>query len=350
MILSRGKLFFALLIASLVLQPALVWASPALQEKRGQADRIAKEINAMNDSNEVAVEQYNQAQLKLNQVRQQLTETRGKLAKAEADLDKSQNTLNSRAAGIYKGGETIGILEVMLSARNMGDFLNAVQSIQQVSKHDAKLLKRIKKYRIQVEKAGKALAKQEKAQTATTAVLHAKKNEIQKQLSARENTLKKLKAEIAKTEHDEAAATARLASYTRARSVKTKITIPSTNVPASGRGGAAVQLAMQQLGKPYVWAAAGPNSFDCSGLTMYVYAQLGVSLPHSAQAQYGCGPKISRDQLQPGDLIFGGSGGYISHVGMYVGGGNYIHAPSTGDVVKISSLASRSNYVGACRP
>jgi len=332
------------LISSLVIQPALLWASPSLQQKRSQADQIANEINAIDDRSEVAVEQYNQAQIRLGAIRQQLAESQTRLTKAEADLRSSQNTLNRRVAGIYKGGETIGILEVMLSARNIGDFISAVESLKQVSKHDARLLNRIKKYRLEVEKSGRTLAEQEKGQAATTSALQAKKNEVQAQLRERAGALKKLKDEITQTESAQAAA-ARIVTMTRAPSAP----MPRLNVPASARGGAVVRLVMAQLGKPYVWAAAGPNSFDCSGLTMFVFAQVGVSLPHSAQAQFGMGQRVSRDQLQPGDLIFGGSGGSIGHVGIYIGGDSYISAPRTGDVVKVQSLSARSNYAGATR-
>ena len=101
---------------------------------------------------------------------------------------------------------------------------------------------------------------------------------------------------------------------------------------------------MRYLGVPYVWGGASPSGFDCSGLTMYVYAQVGVSLPHSSYAQYGMGVAVSQSQLQPGDLVFFYG---LGHVGIYIGGGQYIHAPHTGDVVKISSLGS--GYVGARR-
>jgi cell wall-associated NlpC family hydrolase len=104
---------------------------------------------------------------------------------------------------------------------------------------------------------------------------------------------------------------------------------------------------MRYLGVPYKWGGASPSTgFDCSGLTMYVYAQIGISLPHYAAAQYQLGVPVSRDQLQLGDLVFYRG---LGHMGMYVGGGNYIHAPQTGDVVKISSVHGRSDWVGARR-
>jgi cell wall-associated NlpC family hydrolase len=106
---------------------------------------------------------------------------------------------------------------------------------------------------------------------------------------------------------------------------------------------------MQYLGTPYVWAGAAPGGFDCSGLVMYAYQQVGVSLPHSSYAMWDYGVPVSRDQLEPGDIVFFDG---LGHVGLYVGGGDFIQAPQTGDVVKISSLDEgyyASNYVGARR-
>ncbi|HLK43767.1 MAG TPA: C40 family peptidase, partial [Thermoleophilia bacterium] len=119
-------------------------------------------------------------------------------------------------------------------------------------------------------------------------------------------------------------------------------------VPGNGSlGQQAVAIAEQYIGVPYVYGGASPSGFDCSGLTMYVYAQLGVSLPHNAAAQYESLPHISESQLQPGDLVFFFG---LGHVAMYVGGGTLIQAPHTGTNVSYASLASmQSGYVGAAR-
>jgi cell wall-associated NlpC family hydrolase len=106
---------------------------------------------------------------------------------------------------------------------------------------------------------------------------------------------------------------------------------------------------MSQMNTPYVWGGAAPGGFDCSGLVMWAYAQVGVSLPHSSYSQYNYGVPVSRDQLQPGDLVFFDG---LGHVGIYIGGGQFVHAPHTGDVVKISSLSEdwySQEYVGARR-
>ncbi|CEQ08816.1 SH3-domain-containing protein [[Clostridium] sordellii] len=107
---------------------------------------------------------------------------------------------------------------------------------------------------------------------------------------------------------------------------------------------AIINLAKAQLGKPYVWGAEGPNAFDCSGLTYYVYGQNGVSLPRTAREQSNVGTTISQSQLQPGDLIFSSTdgSGRVTHVGIYIGNGQMIHAPQEGDVVKVTN--SNSSY------
>ena len=122
---------------------------------------------------------------------------------------------------------------------------------------------------------------------------------------------------------------------------------PVEMLPTTGEK--AVDIALRYLGTPYSWAGASPSGFDCSGLTMYAYAKVGVYLPHNAAMQYGMGTPVSRSQLAPGDLVFFNG---LSHVGMYIGGGRFVHAPHTGDVVKISSLSEywySATYVGARR-
>ncbi len=120
-------------------------------------------------------------------------------------------------------------------------------------------------------------------------------------------------------------------------------------LPASPYGSRAVSVAMSFLGTPYVWGGAAPGGFDCSGLVMYSFDQLGVSLPHSTYAMWNYGIPVPEDQLEPGDLVFFDG---LGHVGLYIGGGEYVNAPYTGAVVSVASLESgwaAANYVGARR-
>ncbi|MFC6879739.1 MULTISPECIES: C40 family peptidase [Actinomadura] len=117
-------------------------------------------------------------------------------------------------------------------------------------------------------------------------------------------------------------------------------------VVGSGKGAQALRYAMTKIGRPYVWGASGPSTFDCSGLTMWAYKQVGISLPHYTGSQWNAGTHVSRGQLQPGDLVFFHAD--LHHMGMYVGDGKMLHAPHTGDVVKIAPLAGRP-FAGAVR-
>jgi peptidoglycan DL-endopeptidase CwlO len=192
---------------------------------------------------------------------------------------------------------------------------------------------------------------------------------IQAQLASRRALLSSIRGQIAHLQAQEAARQAELrrelaariaAQQQQAPAVALSSTVSPVGSSSSSTGSVSigpapppthssvVSIAMQYLGVPYRWGGASPSGFDCSGLVMYVFAQVGVSLPHSSYAQYGMGSPVSRDQLQPGDLVFFDG---LGHVGIYVGGGSFIHAPHTGDVVRISSLSGwyASSYVGARR-
>lgn len=129
---------------------------------------------------------------------------------------------------------------------------------------------------------------------------------------------------------------------------------PAPSATSGSIGGRAVAVAERFLGVPYVWGGASPlTGFDCSGLAMYVYAQLGISLTHYTGAQFTQGLRVSREELEPGDLVFFDGGADPQHEGIYIGGGRFIHAPHTGDVVKISSLDDAGygfGFVGGVRP
>ena len=115
-----------------------------------------------------------------------------------------------------------------------------------------------------------------------------------------------------------------------------------------GRGNAAAAaIAMQFQGVPYVWGGASPAGFDCSGLPAYAYAQVGISVPHYTVAIWNAFPQVPSDRLQAGDLVFFHD---LGHMGIYIGGGRFVHSPHTGDVVKVSDLGTYSGYVGAVRP
>ena len=122
---------------------------------------------------------------------------------------------------------------------------------------------------------------------------------------------------------------------------------PAEMLPTTGEK--AVEIALRYLGTPYVWAGASPAGFDCSGFVMYVYGKLGISLPHSSWMLWDEGRPVARRDLEAGDIVFFGG---LGHVGIYIGGGRFVHSPHSGDVVKISSFSDGwygSTYDGARR-
>lgn len=126
-------------------------------------------------------------------------------------------------------------------------------------------------------------------------------------------------------------------------SLSVKVNAVYGGAASNNYGNSVLSAAYSRLGCPYVWGADGPNSFDCSGFVKWCYSRVGISLPHSSSAQKNAGTQISISQAQPGDILW-----KSGHVGIYIGNGQYIHAPRTGDVVKISSV-SGSGFVCAVR-
>ena len=122
---------------------------------------------------------------------------------------------------------------------------------------------------------------------------------------------------------------------------------PSAPLPSGSGNAQAAAIALRYLGVPYVWGGSSPSGFDCSGLASYAYAQIGKSVPHYTGAIWSAFPQVPSGQLQPGDLVFFHG---LGHVGIYLGGDQFVHAPHTGDVVKVSQLSTYSGYVGAVRP
>jgi cell wall-associated NlpC family hydrolase len=312
-------------------------------DPRPSLREVEQRVNALNDRVDVAVEQFATAKLALADASRRGAVAQARLRAAQAQLDAIKKSMGGVAAAAYRAGGTDEFVQ-LVSTSTPQTFLDRASSLNRIAAGQSAQMAAAATARHRLSAARSEATAQQTARQAVARQMAAQKATIQQALAEEQRLLGSLKAqERAGLEASQAAARRAAARASRSRSYD----VPTYNGPASGRASVAVQAAYAQLGKPYQWGAAGPNSFDCSGLTMWAWGKAGVSLPHSAAAQYNSGQHISQGNVQPGDLVFFGSP--IHHDGIYIGGGNMISAPHTGDVVKIQA-AFRSDYVGATRP
>jgi cell wall-associated NlpC family hydrolase len=357
----------ALVIAvalALALTAASATADPGtIASKEAEAQSVLGQIQQLDSSLERAIEAYNLANVKLNRIKHDLSENTVALAVARKSLKHAKVQLADRLVEIYTSGDQNAGLAVLLGASSLDDMLGRIDASERVSQQDTLVLHQVSRFRREVQHRQKFLKHAHAEQVQVVAERNAAKASIESQLGQRRELLNSIHGEIAHLKAVEAARQAQLQREAEARlaqqqsdqrqaSLAPTVPVTAPSAPPSSappaRYGGVVGIAMRYLGTPYVWGGASPAGFDCSGFVMYVFSQIGVSLPHSSYAQYGYGSPVSLAALQPGDLVFFDG---LGHVGIYVGGGSFIHSPHTGDVVKISSISGwyASTFVGGRR-
>jgi len=303
------------------------------------------QLRAFNEQFEKVTEQYNDARILLTKRTAQAKTASAKATAAAKTVSAFRGRIKQLVASESRS-DPFGTFGAMLSSDSPGDFVSQASIIDVVSARRAAVLAEASKASAAATKAAKDAKAAQAAAAKLTHDLSAKRTQLAKQAAQSKAMFDRLSASERQAFVDSQAAPVDRASRNETRT-DPPAGAPTVNVPASGGAATAVAAAKSKIGSPYVWAAAGPSSFDCSGLTMWAWAQAGVSLPHSSSMQYGSGPKVSVSSLQPGDLVFYGSP--IHHVALYVGGGQVIHAPQTGDVVRYASV-DMMPIVGAVRP
>jgi cell wall-associated NlpC family hydrolase len=333
---------FLVAVAAALVAVGGATADPSVSAKQAQAQQVLSQINTIDVQLGAAVEAYNNANVHLQKIQSDLRDNTFELSVARKNLKRSQAALAKRLVTIYTSGDQNSTLAVLLGSSSMDDLVNRMETIHSTSKQDAKIVRDVTSAKIDIQRHRVELQNARSEQERIVAERRAQRQHIEAQLAERHRLLSSIRSEIAQIRAQEQARQLQLARDAQARlagnspiGVGAATPEGSTVAPPSIHGGV-VGIAMRYLGVPYVWGGASPSGFDCSGFVMYVFAQIGVSLPHSSYAQYGMGAPVSLSQLQPGDLVFFAG---ASHVGIYIGGGQFIHAPHTGDHVKISSLS-----------
>jgi peptidoglycan DL-endopeptidase CwlO len=336
-----------LLLTTLLLTVSLTQAaaSPTIAAKRAEAKQVARQIQDMQSRLEKQIERYDAVHQQYVDTSNKLRDNKVLLAVAKTNLARAQQLLADSLTNSYKSTNQ-DVVSYLLASHSFNELVDHMQVLQRSNDANSALISQIVTTKHEIVVRTAAL----KVQTAQLRSAEAEQLAVKHRVESGLNQLQARKAAIsADIQHLIDQAQARADAAARARATAGgggDINIPIP--PSSTLGGQAVAVAMQYLGTPYVWGGASPSGFDCSGFTMYVWGQLGVSLPHNAAAQYGMGTPVPRDALEPGDLVFFDG---LGHVGLYVGNGAFIHAPHTGDVVRISSLSGwySDTYVGARR-
>jgi cell wall-associated NlpC family hydrolase len=390
-----------LVLAVLVISTAdvpLAHADP-IADKRAEAERINRQLEQQGRQVSILAEQYDAAQVKIAKLQDELDAAQAQVQQTDTQADEIRGRLKDRAVDAYVRGGNAPAIALLAQTRTTDDVAVRTQYVQTVTSGATDVLDELRVVRQELELQQSHLDEAKAEARAAAAVASAKRKEASAAVAAQQATLNQVQGELAALVEAEAKrraeeearrvqaelaakkakAAAQAAAEAAARDAAarrttttapngkaspsgtvrppttTTTTKPSSTAgssPSSGSGApaagadAAVAEARRQLGKPYEYGAAGPDSFDCSGLTSWSWRAGGKQLSHSSQAQWSETSRVAIDNLQPGDLLFYGSP--IHHVGIYIGDGQMIEAPETGKTVRITTIY-RSDLVGAGR-
>ncbi|HSK48041.1 MAG TPA: NlpC/P60 family protein [Coriobacteriia bacterium] len=312
-----------------------------LADRQKRLDEFQDQLYTLDRELELATEEYNEAREKLAKVKANVQVAAGDLDKAQTAYSIQTDILGDRASSIYKDG-SLNIVELLLGADSVGDFITRVKFLNTIGIRDADIAASLKGQKQLLEQRVGQLEGAEAAAESLEFELKARQIEIMLRIQERQDMMTDAQQDLLEVLDKEAAR-----RQSDEQQLFAEIISGATSKGIVAKAGTPVETALAYHGVPYLWGGETTRGFDCSGLVLYVYAQHGVALPHYSGSQFQLGTKVSATALIPGDVVFFGSP--IHHVGIYMGGGYYIHAPRTGDFVKISKLSDRSDFAGARR-
>jgi cell wall-associated NlpC family hydrolase len=381
------------LVASILV--ATFFATPAradrIQEKRAEAAAALTHLQGMQRDLEIVIQKYDQARQRLQDTQGRIDENEARLKVARANLNLALADLEGSMIAAYKSGRP-DMLQTVLASHSLSSMLDQVDLYHRANRYNASVLERVRVYKREVVQRKRQLAVEKKHRQSAVAEQSRRRTAVRAGIRAQNAYLAGLHREIRQLvrERQEALRRAALARAEAARRALAQARqqqqvslnsgiggatpVSSTSVdtssvdtsssdggggdtttvtiapPASNLGASAAQYALGEQGVPYVWGGSSPSGFDCSGLVVWAYAQAGYGgLPHYTGSLWSAGVHVSSGDLAPGDLVFFHG---LSHVGIYIGGGQFVHAPHTGDVVKVSSLSDpwySSGFEGGVR-
>ncbi|MGC9542918.1 NlpC/P60 family protein [Streptomyces sp. UG1] len=302
-------------------------AANAAPSEKPSKDEVKAKVDKLYEEAEHATEEYNGAKEKQGKLQKEISTIQDNVARGQEDLNELRDSMGLAAAAQYRTGSIDSSVQLFLSS-DPDDYLDKASTMDQLSAQQVESLKKVQEKQRSLAQQRAEAAEKLKDLSSTRAELGKKKKQVQAKLAEAQKLLNTL------TAAEKAALAA--AEERASRSSAERVDLGNA-APGSGRAMAAFQAAQSKIGSPYVYGASGPSSFDCSGLTSWAFAQAGVSIPRTSQAQASAGPRIySQSALKVGDLVF--FYGDLHHVGFYAGNGQILHAPRTGTVVRYESI------------
>jgi peptidoglycan DL-endopeptidase CwlO len=298
---------------------AALGAAPASADPHDTAESARAKVDRLYEEAEQATEHFNKAGERVERLREQVVQAQDSVARGQERVNRMRGALGSVAGAQYRSGGMDPALALLLSA-DPDSYLDKAATLDRISERQAIDLQDLRRAQRRLgQQRTEAYHDLAELERSRTAVAHHKRT-VERKLAEAQRLLNALPSEYR-------------AAFDRAsRSGRGSLPELSGLAPASSRAGAAVMAARSAVGRPYVWGANGPSGFDCSGLTQWSYAQAGVGLPRTSQAQRYAGRQVSLSEARPGDLVTYRSD--ASHVGMYMGNGQVVHAPYPGAAVR----------------
>ncbi len=341
----------------------------AIPGKRAAAIAAQARIDALNNQLEPAIEAYNQATAQLGQVQARIRENKKQIAVVKSNIAKSRADLGQKLALAFRQGEP-DVVAAILAAGSLDSMLNSVDLVNRSSNQMTAQIVELRSSRQDLQRREKALEGDQRTAARLQGQRAAEKQRIVGGLAQASAMKRGLESEIASLQTEQNALDRKRAADAAAqlKAAQEAAANASANDPGlggsgdSGGGGPTIPVppadgsigsrviaaAMSYLGVPYVWGGASRGGVDCSGLTMLAYQSVGIGLDHFTGSQWNSGAHVGIGQLAPGDLVFFYPDHH--HVGIYIGGGMFIHAPHTGDHVRVTTLAAHGSFSGGVRP
>ncbi|MEU6661484.1 NlpC/P60 family protein [Streptomyces sp. NPDC046821] len=314
---------------ALTSQAAHAAPKPSKDEVKAKVDKLYEDAG-------LATDRLNGAKEKQKKLEKEIGDLQDKVARGQEELNTLRSGLGSMASAQYRSGGIDPSVQLFLSA-DPDNFLDKASTLDQLSAQQVEALKKIQEKQRALAQERQEAADKLKDLADTRTELGKKKQQVQSKLNAAQKLLNSLTA----AERQKMAQEEQRAS----RSASERVNL-GHEAAASQFGAAALSAATTQIGKPYVSGGTGPNSFDCSGLTQWSYAQAGVGITRTTYTQQNDGPKIGMSQLKPGDLVFFNN---LAHVGLYAGNGQVLHAPHPGAVVRYESMSTVGSFMFGVR-